>query len=186
MSQTSRWSRCAATALAGVLLMSAQTARGDASFAETFKNWSSLALQGPGRPVHGMRLSGAHFTVDLTSGSVAPVVAGREVVGVYFVGTGTVEYTTEDPVELPIVAYNVRKNTALKALPQGKGLVIRDTVDEVLWLSAGNPLPDLPPDSTGGALDRRFEAHLNKFGQVLISAKTLASMADRSSRERDS
>jgi hypothetical protein len=169
MPQTSRWSRCAAAALAGLLLVSAQTARGEPSFAETFKNWSSLALQGPGRPVHGMRLSGAHFTVDLTSGSVAPVVAGREVVGVYFVGTGTVEYTTEDPVELPIVGYNVRKNTALKALPQGKGLVIRDTVDEVLWLSAGNPLPNLPADTTGGALDRRFEAHVKKFGQVYTS-----------------
>jgi hypothetical protein len=141
------------------------SARGQTPFSEAMRGFSSLALQGAARPIQGMRLSVGHLAIDLTRGSVAPVVAGGAVVGVFFVGTGAVEYTTEDTVELPVVAYNVRKNTGLTAAPRGNGLVIREDVEEVLWLAAGVPLPELPA-AGGEALERRFEAHVRKFARV--------------------
>jgi hypothetical protein len=157
---------CVVAVLVGALMVSVHAARSETSFSETIKNWSSLSLQGPGLSVQDMHLSAGHVAVLFTSGSVAPVTAGREVVGVFFVGTGTVEYTTDDPVELPIVTYNIKNDTSLKPISKDKGLVIRESFDELLWLSEGVTLPNLPSEAAGTQLDRRFDAHMSKFGHI--------------------
>lgn len=92
----------------------------------------------------------------LASGSAAPMLAGDEVVGIYFRGKGTLEYVSVDPIEFPIVSFNVRKNTGLAAVAEGKTLTIRDKFDEVLWLAGGIALPSLPADPSGTQLDAAF------------------------------
>jgi hypothetical protein len=158
-----------AVMLVTMLGLSVDIARCETSFSDTIKNWSSLALQGPGRSVQDMHLAAGHVVADLTGGAIAPVMAGSEVVGVFFVGTGKLEYTTEDAVELPVVAYNVKENTRLKALPAGKGLAIRDSFQELLWLAVDAALPPLPSTTDGSPLDRRFRAHIEKFARVYAS-----------------
>jgi hypothetical protein len=157
---------CAVVVLAGALTIFAQVAQSQTPFSETIKNWSSLALQGSGHPVQDMRMSAGHVLVTLTSGSVSSVAAGGEVVGVFFVGTGNLEYTTADPVELPIVTYNIKNDTSLKPISKDKGLVIRESFSEVLWLSEGVTLPTPPPEAAGTQLDRPFAAHMGKFGHI--------------------
>src|SRR5258708_1028143 len=103
-----------------------QCARAEAPFPEVLNPGSSLSLQGPAHHVQDVRLSSGHVTLVLTSGNAAPVVAGSEVVGLFFRGQGSLEYVSVDPVEFPIVSYNTRKNTGLKAVSEGNTLVIRD------------------------------------------------------------
>lgn len=138
----------------------------DESFADACPRWSSLSLRGPSRPVTDLRIAAGHLVLTLGSGSAAPVLAGNEVVGVFFVGKGSLEYRTEDPVEVPVVTYNLKKNTGLKVVPEGKGLVIRDTVEEVLWLAQGAPVPALPAEGTGAPLEAAFAAHTKEFALI--------------------
>jgi len=84
-------------------LVTSQPARADKTFPELINQWSLLSLQGRGCPVQGLRLSAGHVTLVLANGNAAPVVAGDEVVGIFFRGQGTLEYLSADPVEFPIV-----------------------------------------------------------------------------------
>lgn len=138
----------------------------DESFADACRLWASLSLQEPSRPVTDLRITSGHLVLTLASGSAAPVLAGSEVVGIFFVGKGSLEYRTEDPVEVPVVTYNLKKNTGLKAVPEGKGLVIRDTVEKVLWLARGAPLPTLPAEGTGAPLGTAFAAHVKEYSLI--------------------
>ena len=64
------------------------------------------------------------------------------------------------------MSYNLRKNSGLEATKNGPGsLSIRDSFEEVLWLSAGRPLPALsgPP---GGSLADAFERHRARSARV--------------------
>jgi hypothetical protein len=155
-----------------LLLTTAQPSRAEKAFPELVKQWSGLTLQGPGRPVQGLRLSAGHVTLVLANGNAAPVVADGEVVGVFFRGQGTLEYLSADSVEFPIVTYNVRKNTGVTAVAEGKNLAIRDAFKEVLWLAGGIALPSLPTDSSGPPLDEPFALHAKRFGQVYASPIT--------------
>ncbi len=154
---------------ATALLAAARPAQAERTFSELVGQWSELSLQGPGRHVQGLRLSAGHLTLVLASGDAAPVLAGDEVVGVYFHGTGSMEYLSVDPIEFPVVTHNVRKNTDLSAVQEGSGLAIRDTFKEVLWLAGGMTPPILPAGPAGNPLERFFVAHRKKFNQVYAS-----------------
>jgi Peptidase family M1 domain len=166
MAETTRRPWCATVLAVCALVSSGRTARSEVSFSETLKGWSSLALQGPGRPVRDLRVEAGHLVLHLTTGSAAPVVAGGDVVGFFFQGDGSLEYTTDDPVERPVVEYNVAKNTALSAAVEGKALAIRDGFREVLWLSGEAAIPDLPQGAAGPALEAAFDKHRERFGRV--------------------
>jgi hypothetical protein len=138
----------------------------DESFADACKRWSALSLQGPSRPVTDLRLVSGHLTLELKRGSAALVLAGSDVVGIFFVGQGSLEYLTEDAVERPIVSYNVKKNTSLTEVARDKALVLGDTVREVLWLAQGVALPALTGEGTGQPLDTAFTEHLQRYGRI--------------------
>lgn len=169
MTKATRESCRAVALIVCALVFSARTGHSAVSFPETLKDWSWLALQGTSHQVRDVRVSAGHLVLTLTSGSAEPVVAGDDVVGFFFSGAGSLEYTTDDPLELPIVAYNVKKNTGLTPTAEGKGLAIRDRFEEVLWLCGSAALPNLPPDAAGAALDARFAKHREKFGRVQAS-----------------
>jgi len=147
----------------------ASPARAENSFPQLVKAWSELACQGPGRPIKDLKLSAGHLTLQLTSGSALPVMAGSEVVGLFFRGDGALEYASVDPIEFPVLAYNARKNTSLEVATEPKRVVIRDTFKEALWLAAGAELPALPAEATGKPLDDALASHLAKFGKAYTS-----------------
>src|SRR5450432_395514 len=77
--------------------------------------------------VSGLRLSAGHLDCALKSGRAAPVRAGEEVVGLFFEGEGSMEYVSVDPVEAPVVLFDTKKGSGLKAEKTEKGVVLRDS-----------------------------------------------------------
>lgn len=98
---------------------------------------------GDASEVAELELAAGRFACRLVSGRAAPVRAGEEVVGVFFEGEGTMEYVSTDPVEAPLVLFDVRKGSSLKAEKTARGVVIRDRFHRLLWLARGVPLPAL-------------------------------------------
>ena len=148
---------------AGVLSLSLAGPAPCATFPQLVEQWSSLSLSGAPRPVAGLRLSAGRLTLTLVKGSAAPVLAGDQVAGIYFRGEGTLDFLSDDPVEAPVVSYNVKKNTGLTLSPEGKTLRIRDRFDEVLWLADAGALPALPPPGAEAGLADAFARHVKSF-----------------------
>src|SRR5262249_39495501 len=98
-----------------------------------------------GKPmvVGPLTLSSEHMQCKLLSGNAAPVLAGDEVVGIFFEGTGTMDYLSADPLEASTVVFTAKKGSSLKPEKTDKGVRLRDNFRRVLWLAQGQPLPAL-------------------------------------------
>jgi aminopeptidase N len=162
-----RWGSVVIVALQ--LAMSAAAAGAQTAFPELVKQWLEPSLQSPSQSVENVKLSAGHVSLVLVKGQAAPVLVGGEVVGLFFRGIGSLEYFSGDPVEFPIVSYNVDKNTSLKVVKEAKQLAIRDTFEEVLWLAAGAELPVLSAGPDAPSLDASFARHAKKFGMAHTS-----------------
>lgn len=110
-------------------------------------------------------LSAGHMECRLQSGVAAPVLAGDEVVGIFFEGTGTMEYLSVDPIEAPVVVFNAKKGSSLKPERTDKGVRLRDNVKRVLWLAQGQPLPRLSGPAAPLAAGS-FAKQREKFGRL--------------------
>ena len=53
------------------------------------------------RPVTNLKLTSGHFECVLAAGRASFVKAGEDVVGIFFDGSGTMEYVSVDPIEAP-------------------------------------------------------------------------------------
>lgn len=134
------------------------------NLAETIDRFESLRVDSSSAPVSDLRLASGHLTLVCKSGSVSLVRAGDEVVGVFFQGSGALEYQSVDPIEFPLMSFNVRKATSLSAQKGDRSLTLRDNFTQVLWLATGQPLPKLLPEArTGPALQAAFERQQEKF-----------------------
>ncbi|MGH9363809.1 MAG: hypothetical protein ACRD1B_00895, partial [Thermoanaerobaculia bacterium] len=132
--------------LACAPLLRAASADGD--LVATVEHFELMRLAGTSSvPVRDVQLTCGHLTLVLKSGSAAPVLAGNEVVGLFFEGQGDLEYRSVDPVEFPAAAYNLKKASSLAFEKSAGALTVRDHFERVLWLSAGAPLPQLPGGS---------------------------------------
>jgi hypothetical protein len=126
--------------------------------------FEKLQVANESGPVTNLKLSSGHLECTLVSGRAAYVKAGDEVVGIYFEGSGTMEYTSVDPVEAPVVTYVAKKSTSLSPEKTDKGLRIKDKFGKLLWLAAGEKAPELT--GLGPApLTASFRAHMEKFGR---------------------
>ena len=157
--------RLAALIAAGLSILS-RPAGCQTPLPDELRRWSELRLDGLGRAVQGLTLSAGHLTVVLTTGHAARVLAGDEVIGIFVRGEGTLEYTSADPIEFPVVRNNVRHATGLKPLDPNGQPVVRDRFNELLWLAADAPLPALPAAKLLTALDDAFADHVKKFAMV--------------------
>ncbi len=115
--------------------------------------------------VQDRTLSAGRFTASLKSGRAAPVRAGDEVVGLFFEGEGSMEYTSTDPVEGPVVLFDARKGSSLKAEKTGRGVVVRDTFRHLLWIARGTPVSDLS-GAPAPPLSDSFRREREKFGRM--------------------
>lgn len=172
--------------VAAVALLAAKAARSaagnaDADLAAAVRRFEALKVGSAAAPVKDVTLDCGHATFVLKAGTVVPVRAGDEIVGLFFEGTGTLEYRSTDPVEHPVAAFETRKATGLTAEKVGSALVWRDTFPRLLWLSSGRPLPALPGGSaswnaatgredasvfTAPSLEAAFRAYREKFSRV--------------------
>jgi hypothetical protein len=115
--------------------------------------------------VSAQTLSAGRFTCVLKAGRAAPVRAGDEVVGLFFEGEGAMEYVSTDPVEAPLVLFDARKGSGLRAEKTDRGVVVRDAFRRLLWLAQGAPEPRAEGPSAA-PLDASFRKEREKFGRL--------------------
>jgi len=127
-------------------ILSAGLAAGQAGppgFLETIDAFEKPKIAEASAQVANLKLTTGHFTCTLTLGRAAYVMLGSERVGIYFDGSGTMEYESVDPVEAPVVTFVADKSSGLKPEKSGKGVRLRDKFTRLLWLAVGEPLPEL-------------------------------------------
>ncbi len=156
--------RCGILAAIALALARTLFAAQPPRLAETIERFDHLTV-GDAKLVGPLTLSSGHFECRLASGRAAPVLAGDEVVGVFFVGTGSLEYVSADPLETPVVMFNARKGSSLKPEKTDKGVRLRDNLTRVLWLAQGQPLPALSGPAAA-SLAVGFSGQREKFRRL--------------------
>ena len=76
------------------------------------------------------------------SGSCSYVKAGDDVVGVFFNGTGTMEYVSADAVETPVLTYMTEKDTQLSPEKTTRATRLR-TIHEAPLAPGRGTMPEL-------------------------------------------
>ncbi|HKO56589.1 MAG TPA: M1 family aminopeptidase [Thermoanaerobaculia bacterium] len=122
---------------------------------------------GPASPVSNLQYTVGHMKLTL-SGSAAPVMAGQETAGIFFKGNGSFQYTSVDPIEAPVMKFNMRKETDLEAGGSGTSTTASGSISELLILASGQPLPELT-GSGGESLAGAFKSHMELFDRAEIS-----------------
>lgn len=154
--------------LASGILAAAQTVPAAAPAApglvEVIDRFEKLQVGNESAPVANMRLTSGHLECVLSSGRAGLVKAGQEVVGLFFEGSGTMEYVSVDPIEAPVVTYVSKKSSGLSPEKTDKGVRLKDRFTKLLWLVAGEPVPELP-GLAPLPLSASFQVHREKFGK---------------------
>ena len=125
--------------------------------AEIIERFDHLSV-GDAVAVNNLRLTAGHIDCSL-SGRAAPVLAGDEVVGIFFEGTGTMDYLSVDPVEAPSVMFNAKNGSSLKPEKTERGVRLRSRFERILWIAQGQPLPALsgsPASPVAAAFAKRW------------------------------
>jgi hypothetical protein len=134
------------------------------TFGELVEGYGEPTVPVDSAPVNELELSAGHLSLVL-SGRVAPVRAGGEVVGFFFRGRGSFEYRSVDPIEFPVMTFNLRKGSSLEPVKSGSALTVRDTFEEALWISTSQALP-AAPGLGGGSLAEAFQKHRSRSTRV--------------------
>jgi peptidase M1-like protein len=155
-------------ALLAAALPAERTAAAEPNLAETVERFEGLRVEGTSAPVSNLTLTIGHLKLLCRSGNASPVRAGEEVVGLFFQGTGSLEYRSEDPVEFPTAAFNVREVSSLTVEKTAKDLLLRGAFTRALFLGAGWAVPEVS-GRDGPSLESAFRAQREKFRGAQIS-----------------
>lgn len=153
-------------ALALMLILVATLPARAETFRELLDRWDGISIDSTSRAASGLALKSGRLTLRLAEGRVAIVRAGKEPVGLFLSGKGTVEYLSDDRVEHPVVRYNAKKNTGLDVTEAGPGILLSEAFEGALWLASGTALPVVPEAPDGGSLEGEFRAHRKRFANV--------------------
>ena len=124
--------------------------------------YEKLQVAAGSSPAQNLKLVAGHLSCTLTSGSVAVVKAGDDVVGLFFQGNGTMEYVSTDEIEAPVLTYVAKKSTSLSPSKGDKSVRLQDRFTRLLWVA----LPEKPPELSAAGptpLAAAFDAHREKF-----------------------
>jgi Peptidase family M1 domain len=116
---------------------------------------------GPSSAISNVSFSIGHMKLNLAGGTASPVMVAGQQAAVFFTGDGTFTYTSDDPVERPIVIHNVKVDSHLKLDADGKSAVISGPVSEVMLYAGGVALPQIAAGS--GAVSPDFAKHVEEF-----------------------
>ena len=76
------------------------------------------------------------------------------------------EYVSSDPVEAPLVLFDTRKGSGLKARETDAGVAIGDGFRRMLWLAQGIEVPAVPSGETAGTLAEAFRKERERFARM--------------------
>jgi len=106
---------------------------------ELVEKYRNLTV-GEGKTVSAFKVNVGHMNIVLDQGTVAPVMAGDQQVGLFLAGGGTFTYETVNKDELTALRYNA-KHADLAVPPSTDKLTIREQFKSVLL--RGNGLPEV-------------------------------------------
>jgi hypothetical protein len=155
--------RHAALCLLLVVLPSIACAEELAALIETYEN----PVLGPSSKIENLSIGIANITVELT-GSAAPVKVGKDVVGLFFSGSGKYTYQTSDAMEAGIAMFEAKKASKIKAEKRGNAVVMSESFSRMFLRTGGVALPELP-QTPGAPLDELFRAHRESFGRARVT-----------------
>lgn len=92
-------------------------------------------LAGPGLDAAGRTLTFGHLELRLRSGRLYPVAAGGRILGLYFDGTGSLRYLSQDPLEDATYRLNVERATSLRV--NAEGALQEELSSALVLLSSG-------------------------------------------------
>ncbi|ANM28872.1 hypothetical protein ABI59_03525 [Acidobacteria bacterium Mor1] len=118
---------------------------------------------GPAAAVQGVELSVGHLTIKLDNGSAAPILAGDKPLGLFFQGSGSYTYRSEEPMDQTAFAYMANKVSKFEPAKKGDALQVEDTFESLAIIGS----IDLPELGTGGGdLGESFGEHRKYFDGV--------------------
>ncbi len=158
--------RCGILAAIALALAGALFAAQPPGLAETIERFDHLTV-GDAVSVNNLHLTAGHLDCGLV-GRAAPVRAGDEVVGIFFEGTGTMDYLSVDPIEAPSVIFNAKKGSSLKPEKTEKGVRLRSRFERILWIAQGQPLPALSGAAAASLADP-FAREREKFRRMNLA-----------------
>ena len=156
-----RWVVVSALAVAPAVAAGQEPAR----FSDLVSRYREPTIGTESTPVQGLSWSSGHLTVRL-NGAAAPVRAGDDVVGFFFRGQGTLSYESVDPVEFPVMTWNLKKNASVAATRKGPALAVADSFIEFLCIVAGQPRPPLTGKGNT-SLAESFAKHRSRSTRVM-------------------
>ena len=151
-----RFMAMALVAFACVVSVQAQdTTPTVAALAEVFDN----PTLGPTASVKDLTIAlTPNMTLRLASGNAAPVFAGRDPIGLFFVGSGSFEYRSADPLEATNVKFAVKKASDLTTAPSDQGITLKGNFQQLFLRAATIKLPELQTGG-GGNITQEFTKH---------------------------
>jgi hypothetical protein len=134
------------------------------SIGETAAAFKSPSLGGGGVDAAGRKLRFGHLQLEVTSGRLYPVLAGKDLAGVFFVGEGRFRYSSNDPLEAPSFKTNVGRNTGYSVGAEGG---ISDEVSRFLLFVSSGAEELAGPEATAGEAPQgardALKDHLARF-----------------------
>jgi len=122
--------------------------------------YENLVLGGAPVTVSNLTITSGSMKLTLASGSAATVKAGDEVIGIFFKGEGSFDYSANDAVELPIMQTNLRNTKTSATVKDG---VLHGTFSDALIAGQNFRLPALE-GAAGQPLDEAFAKNRATFG----------------------
>jgi hypothetical protein len=122
---------------------------------------------GPATNVGATTIHISNLTIDLASGSAAPVLAGSDPIGIFFSGKGTYTYRSTDPLEASIVVYEA-KRVGRDARADKDGVTVRGSFERLYLRGAAIELPKLAAGNPDPQLEQTFKAHLEHLAHALV------------------
>jgi len=138
-----------------IAVVSVCCAAAEENAAQLVARYDNLSLGGPPVSVSALVITSGSMKLTLGSGSAASVKAGDQVIGMFFKGTGSFEYSAKDNVELPIMKANLRETKSAGTVNNG---VLSGSFTEALIAAQNVTLPALEGPA-GSALDDTFAHH---------------------------
>ncbi len=114
--------------------------------------------------ISGQKIEVGHLAVELKSGTAAPILAGDKPMGLFFEGSGSYVYTSEEPMDQAAFAYMARKVSKLEPAEKGGSISVSDTLSSFAVIGS----IELPALSGGGGseLAGGVEKHRKYFDDV--------------------
>lgn len=149
-------------ALLAVFLLPSRAAAGP--LADAVSAVTSAAPSGEGVDAASKAIRTGHFHLVFASGRLYPLVGQGRLVGAFFVGSGKMVYTSNDPLEAPVYRTNVSRVSRYKI--DSDGSVTDEVTRAAVWFAvtpAGLGLPSAPwaaaPESAAAA----WKEHVERF-----------------------